>query len=513
MPYQVPQNIDPNKIFLVNFSDLQGRLDPQFYKERFDSKHFIKLSSFANVKGGKRIPLGKDYSEGQTDYLYLRVADIDDNGFFDVNSLKYINRDIYEILQRYEIFEGDIAISIAGTIGKIVVVKNIPQDKHVVLTENCAKLLVKCDDVLIDYLKIVLESQLVQKQMKLNYIQTTIPKLGLDRIKSLMLPQFPPPKIQQQIIDYYNSAYKSKLEKHQQAEALLQSIDDYLLGELGITLPKKTAFYNDYVCCEPEAVYYTVNDTFLDRNNELVQKGQIFITKFSEVTGGRLDPKLYSTEVKELKRAIAHSKYQTKPLSYFVVSDCSGDWGKDESDNVEEDKYTKCLVIRATEFDNTYNLRLDNSRVKYRQINNSKLSKMDIKENDLLIEKSGGSEDQPVGRIAILTNDIIQENTLAYSNFVHKISVEGINPQYLYFYLKTMYNIGITEPMQSQTNGIRNLIMPEYFNQNIAFPSLSKQLEIANHITEIRKQAKQLQEEGAEILRKAKEEVERMILN
>ena len=55
--------------------------------------------------------------------------------------------------------------------------------------------------------------------------------------------------------------------------------------------------------------------------------------------------------------------------------------------------------------------------------------------------------------------------------------------------------------------------MPEYFNQNIAFPSLSKQLEIANHITEIRKQAKQLQEEGAKILRKAKEEVERMILN
>ena len=42
--------------------------------------------------------------------------------------------------------------------------------------------------------------------------------------------------------------------------------------------------------------------------------------------------------------------------------------------------------------------------------------------------------------------------------------------------------------------------------------SLPKQQEIVNHITGMRMQAKQLQAEGAEILQKAKSEVERMIL-
>lgn len=66
--------------------------------------------------------------------------------------------------------------------------------------------------------------------------------------------------------------------------------------------------------------------------------------------------------------------------------------------------------------------------------------------------------------------------------------------------------------MQSQTNGIRNLIMSEYFNQTIVIPPVSKQQEIVSHISEIRQQAKALQAEGKAILERAKREVEAMIL-
>ena len=137
---------------------------------------------------------------------------------------------------------------------------------------------------------------------------------------------------------------------------------------------------------------------------------------------------------------------------------------------------------------------------------------MNILTNDLLIEKSGGSEDQPVGRISILTDEILKGKQIAYSNFIHKITVEGINPMYLYFYLRAMYNIKITDSMQSQTNGIRNLIMQEYFNQTIVIPPTPKQQEIVFHITEMRLQAKTLQEEGKAILEQAKREVEGIIL-
>jgi restriction endonuclease S subunit len=130
-----------------------------------------------------------------------------------------------------------------------------------------------------------------------------------------------------------------------------------------------------------------------------------------------------------------------------------------------------------------------------------------------LIEKSGGSPDQPVGRIAFLTKEIVESNTLCYSNFIHKIRVDNseVIPEYAYFYLKTMYNIGFTESMQSQTNGIRNLIMNEYFKQIILLPEKDKQTQLVNNIKAMQVKAKQLQEEAMVVLEKAKKEVENMI--
>ena len=485
MSYQVPEHIDPNKVFLVNHSALEERLDPQYYEEHFDFHNFVKLSSIAKVSGGKRIPLGKDYSLEPTEFLYLRVADIQDEGIVDYNQFKCIDKDVFETLKRYEIYNGNLAISIAGTVGKVVIIKGIPNDKHVILTENCAKITIINNDILAEYFYLMLSMPIVQRQIELNYIQTTIPKLGLDRVNGLMLPQPPSIASQQEIIRIYNVACSQKLKKEQQADSLLQSIDEYLLSELGIQLPE------------------TKSQTIQDR---------MFVVNFSEVSGGRLDSKLYSNEIKQLKQSLFTSSYEKQPLNYFIKSSCNGEWGKDETEEVDESKNTKCLVIRATEFDNTYNLRLDNSRVKYRWVDNSKLSRMDILPNDLLIEKSGGSEDQPVGRVSMITEEILQSHQIAYSNFIHKITVDGINPKYLYFYLKTMHNIGITDSMQSQTNGIRNLIMKEYFDQTIIVPSLQKQQEIVDHLSSIRQQAKALQEEGKAILEQAKKEVEHMIL-
>ena len=67
--------------------------------------------------------------------------------------------------------------------------------------------------------------------------------------------------------------------------------------------------------------------------------------------------------------------------------------------------------------------------------------------------------------------------------------------------------------MQSQTNGIRNLILGEYLNLPIPVPPLEKQKEIAKHITDIRKQAQQLKDKTKELLKKASEEIEELLLN
>lgn len=482
------QNIYPDKVFLVNRSEIEGRLEPEFYRpsiasleKRIRSLATRKLRDYALYMAGgatpKKTEADKYYSDSRSGIPFLRVQNLQTNGELSLDDCVYINKDTHNgLLQRSQVAEGDLLVKITG-VGRMAIASVAP--KGFVGNTNQHMVVIKTGDAAVSkYLARYLNLDIIERIASRHSTGGTRPALDYPSLKNMPIID----GIDFSIID---EAISIKKQKELQSEAVLNSIDDYLLGELGIKLPE------------------TKSQTLQDR---------IFTVSISEVRDGRFDPKLYSIPVKQLKQSLYMSPFDKQPLKYFIKNNCSGEWGKDESEEVDENKYTKCLVIRATEFDNTYNLRLDNSRVKYRWIENSKLSRMDIQPNDLLIEKSGGSEDQPVGRISILADEILKDNQIAYSNFIHKITVEGINPTYLYFYLRTMYNIKITDSMQSQTNGIRNLIMSEYFDQTIVIPPISKQEEIVDHISEMRAQAKKLQAEGAEILQKAKTDVERMIL-
>ena len=83
----------------------------------------------------------------------------------------------------------------------------------------------------------------------------------------------------------------------------------------------------------------------------------------------------------------------------------------------------------------------------------------------------------------------------------------------MFNYLKTIHSIKITDVMQSQTNGIRNLILNEYFNLPIPVPPMEKQKEIATHITNIRLEAQKLKDKTKEALQKASNEIENILLN
>ena len=290
MSYQVPQHINKDKIFIVNRSAIDNRLDAQYYSANLDLSGFVKLSSVAIVKGGKRIPKGYGYSNEQTPYHYLRVADMDSDTPVDVNSLMNISKEVFNILERYEIYEGELAISIAGTIGKTSILKDIPDGKRVILTENCAKILVKPNvELLSEYLKICLELPIVKKQLDLNYIQTTIPKLGLDKIVGIKLPPIPSIQKQREIVDYINAAYTQKQAKESDAQQLLDSIDGYLLKELGITIPNV--------------------------DNEL--NNRIFFSSFSKIEGNRLDP-IYSLYLGKNASSTEYENTSLRSVAYIV---------------------------------------------------------------------------------------------------------------------------------------------------------------------------------------------------
>ena len=483
MIYQVPRHISKDKIFIVNKSEISGRLDPKMALYNQSVQHssypFVKLKSLllsTPQYGANEAGIIRDNNEQPR---YIRITDIDENGLISPDEL---GATVANLDDKYILNENDIVIARSGaTVGKAYIHKNLPYT--CVYAGYLIRFIADSKKILPDYL--FAYTQLNTYKEWVNAIQrpSAQPNINAEEYQSLEIP-LPNLSKQQEIVGYINTAYAQKRAKEVEAQQLLDSIDDYLLKELEITIP-------------------SVDDEL---------KNRIFLSSFSNIEGNRLDPKKYSTKVRNICAAIRNADYEIEELNRFIVDICSGDWGIEDCESYNKDTHIRCLTLRGTEIDNQYNISINNDKAKTRLIKIDSYRKMSIAAGDIIVEKSGGSEDQPVGRVAFIDNELLELYNIGFSNFLFKFKVRDINPLYLYFYLKTMYNIGVTDSMQSQTNGIRNLIVKEFLSQIVVKPPYSKQQEIVDYITNIRTRAKALQAEGKAILEDAKRKVEEMII-
>ncbi len=486
MSYQVPQHIDKKKIFFVNRSEVEGRLEPEFYQPsiacieaKVRSLSSKKLRNFALSFAGGSTPKKSEgdnyYSDSENGVPFLRVQNLQTTGELSLDGCIYINDDTHNgLLKRSQVSEGDLLIKITG-VGRMAIASVAPED--FVGNTNQHMVVVKTGNADVSkYLAHYLNLDIIEKIAYRHSTGGTRPALDYPSLKNI-------PIIEGIDFSPIDNAIKIKKAKEKEAQQLLDSIDDYLLKELGITIPN------------------------VNRGLE----NRMFYSSYNEIMGNRIDPKKYSSEVRNLYESIETSSYHKATLYSLITECCSGDWGIEDDGKLHED-YIKCLVLRATEIDNQYNIKINPDKIKYRLIKQDTYNKMFIEDNDIIIEKSGGSKDQPVGRVAIIDHNLLQNDNIAFSNFLLKIKVKDINPNYLYYFLRTMYNIGVTESMQSQTNGIRNLILTEFLSQTIVMPLPQKQQEIVNHVTDIQNKAKTLQQNGRDILENAKRNVERMII-
>lgn len=80
-------------------------------------RKWLKLNEICEIKSGKRIPKGMDYVTFQTSHPYIRARDIKSGNIF-TEDLIYLEDYVYKKIKKYIIQEGDIAITIAGSIGE-----------------------------------------------------------------------------------------------------------------------------------------------------------------------------------------------------------------------------------------------------------------------------------------------------------------------------------------------------------------------------------------------------------
>ncbi len=98
------------------------------------------MGDVANVKGGKRLPRGVNLTTEANKHPYIRVRDLGSKKTLELDSsYEYVDDETQKKIARYIVNEGDIIISIVGTIGLVAIIGSSLDNAN--LTENCVKLI------------------------------------------------------------------------------------------------------------------------------------------------------------------------------------------------------------------------------------------------------------------------------------------------------------------------------------------------------------------------------------
>ena len=464
--FKLSENIDPNKVFIINRSELEGRIDPEMVLYSIKNVDNFKYPCFQLKKMLLKSP---QYGANEASVIrinneqprYIRITDIDENGTLN----KELGATAETIDSKYILNNNDILFARSGaTVGKTYIHKVKKINYKAFFAGYMIRFIVNPDIIIPDFLFIYTQLSVYKKWVKATQRAAGQPNINAEEYKSLKIP-LPPLEIQQQIVDLYEKAYTEKQQKEAEAQRLLDSIDDYLLGELGITLPK-----------EEECLQQTTNkhnSYNLDNDNPLVKKGRLFLTNLSEVTGKRWS----AFEFKNRNLKLEDGDYPNKTLKHLA-------------------HLLKGQSITSNEIEKG-----DYPVIAGGQISPYTHNRYNFKGNVITISASGAYS----GYVWYHNYPIFASDcTVIFSKEESEITTLYLS-EILKLKQKEIYNL-------QQGAGQPHVYARDLEKINIPIPSLQKQKEITNKITAIREKVKQLQIEAINTLETAKKDIEQMIL-
>lgn len=169
------------------------------------------------------------------------------------------------------------------------------------------------------------------------------------------------------------------------------------------------------------------------------------------------------------------SSQDVRRLKYAVEACVNGVWGD------EPNGETDMVVVRVADFDRSKGVASLGDSPTVRAIPESARNRRVLRPGDLLIEKSGGGEQQPVGNVVLFTDD----RPAVCSNFVARMPViADCDSRFVGYVFRALYAEGRNIPHIKQTSGIQNLDSESYLNELAWLPARSEQERIANFLDE-----------------------------
>lgn len=158
-----------------------------------------RIDELAQVKSGKRLPLGHALCELPTRYPYIRLVDIVD-GNIKKDNLLYLKEETKKIIEKYIVNSDDVCLAIVGnTIGLVFYVENKFDGFN--LTENAARLTKFKEFVNSKFIYYYLISPLGQNEIISRTVGSAQGKLPLYNINSFPV-NLPPRYLQDAIAEF-----------------------------------------------------------------------------------------------------------------------------------------------------------------------------------------------------------------------------------------------------------------------------------------------------------------------
>ena len=156
----------------------------------------------------------------------------------------------------------------------------------------------------------------------------------------------------------------------------------------------------------------------------------------------------------------------------------SGEWGTDDEIG------NGIPVLRTTNFTNEGFI--DYRDVVTRHIDKKNIDEKYLRPGDIIIEKSGGSDKQPVGRVVYFEGP---ESTYMFNNFTGLLRVKEQKkwfPKYIFYSLYYNYYKGGTKIYEYKTTGLHNLKMDSYISRyDVLEKDYGEQIRICERIDKI----------------------------
>jgi type I restriction enzyme, S subunit len=448
--------------FKINYSRIENRLDPHPY-------HPIRQSSLNKIKNC-------EYNK----FLFKEAASIKKKIIKNDNNVRYIG------LESIESNSGDYLPSEQnkeefGTAfmfkcGDVLFPKLRPylNKVHFAEFDGCCSTefhvleALKCSNY---YLFIYLNSDLVLRQTSFLMTGNTLPRLQTQDIENIQV-IIPPVEVENRIVQIIKTGIEARKQKLQQAEELLNSIDEYVLSELGIQLPE----LKDETC---------------------------FIVKASEVQNSRIDPHYYRPEFIKFYLRIKKDKFEVKTIGEITEKVTSGATPKSKG-SAYTTQEEGIPFVRSGDINEDKNINFDEVLYIKPEIHNKLLKGSKLKKGDVLIAIVGAT----IGQVSIY--DYEKEANINQAIALVRLN-EVANSEYVKAFL--LSSLG-----QKQLDRIKrpvaraNINLDEIRSIKIILPSLSIQQKIAGEVSNRMDEAKQLQIEAEQVLEQAKNKAEKMIL-